>query len=226
MFAILSLLGVLEAGASLAAAASVEPPPEPTFEVNARMPSGELAIGEISSFIVSIRVDPADAERFAWNLDDPDRSIARGRPILQLDVPESVELTETASDGGSAEDVLISHLGMPYGRRLLTAETNVAFRLKSKPGPDDVIGLNVIGYLGDDSREGSHFIRTRLHLPVSSGATAVKTDAADSSWGQASHLNIGDEADDFELPNTAGKSVRLSSLRGQAVIVTTYRGQW
>lgn len=200
---------------------------DPMLRISARMPDGAMSPGEVYEFTVALEVGDADAERFGWTLDEPDRSIQRGRPILQIDVPDSIELTESGpADAASPEDVLTSYLGMPYGRRLLTAETTIAFRLTREPEADDVIGLNVIAYLGDGSREDARFVRRRVHLPVSPGAKAIAADPSDSSWGTANHLHISDVAEDFTLPGTDGESVTLSSLRGQTVIVTTYRGQW
>ena len=37
---------------------------------------------------------------------------------------------------------------------------------------------------------------------------------------------IGAFAPDFELPSAAGKTLRLSSLRGKSVVLVFYRGYW
>jgi hypothetical protein len=45
----------------------------------------------------------------------------------------------------------------------------------------------------------------------------------------ASDLNrvsVGSMAPDFELPSSAGGTLRLSSLRGKNVVLVFYRGYW
>jgi hypothetical protein len=39
-------------------------------------------------------------------------------------------------------------------------------------------------------------------------------------------VSVGTEAPDFELPQPAGDPVRLSSLRGNNVVLVFYRGYW
>ena len=48
-----------------------------------------------------------------------------------------------------------------------------------------------------------------------------------SDWGRDTHLQLGEAADEFELPSSDGTLVSLSQFKGKSnVIVTTYRAHW
>ena len=80
-----------------------------------------------------------------------------------------------------------SFLRYPYGRRLLSKDESIKFKLKAKPGAKDVIVLNVTAYTGDmseDNADGSRFIRRRLELKLKPGATAKGKRSKKSDWGR------------------------------------------
>ena len=39
-------------------------------------------------------------------------------------------------------------------------------------------------------------------------------------------VHVGEKAPDFALPDTSGKTVRLSDFRGRNVLIDFYRGYW
>jgi mycoredoxin-dependent peroxiredoxin len=60
---------------------------------------------------------------------------------------------------------------------------------------------------------------------LSAAASLAGLSAADGP-ADLERVAVGTTAPDFDLPNGEGKPLRLSSLRGQRVVVVFYRGQW
>ena len=86
---------------------------------------------------------------------------------------------------------------------------------------DRVEALDLIG------SEDHHYFRRRLELPIKSGATSVEVDESNTHWGTHDTLVVGDDADDFTLPQYGGTEISLSDYIGKKnVIVTTYRAHW
>jgi cytochrome oxidase Cu insertion factor (SCO1/SenC/PrrC family) len=51
-------------------------------------------------------------------------------------------------------------------------------------------------------------------------------DGADLPPADLNRVQAGQPAPDFTLPDAAGESFRLSSLRGKNVVLVFYRGYW
>ncbi len=146
-------------------------------------------------------------------------------PFLQIDVPKSAKLKGKVIDDMKSLK-RNEFLREPYERLMKENPAQIDFKLVRQPGEDDAFYINVIGYLaGEDGQ--AEFIRRRLRLPLTPGATSTAVDATDSNWGRDKSLQIGDKAKTFKLPSAAGEKVSLKTFRGDKnVIVTTYRAHW
>jgi len=166
------------------------------------------------------------------------------KPLVQLDVPGSVELTGRRLTG-YRELAGNEFVQEPAERLVSPGSTEIGFRLISPPGADDTIGINVIAYLAsgdvaesDGETDGAGgqawFVRRRIELPVRPGASVVALDeqATRSDWGERGDvgsrvLQIEQRAPGFVLPRGDGSEVSLAEvLDAGDVIVTTYRAFW
>lgn len=204
----LALLGLLTAG--------IDPP---TVRVAASLPAQSLEVPGRYSFVVEVELpEGASSVATGWKTDP-------AAPFLQIDVPSSVRLVgeplttyrELAANEFVAE---------PFERLLRELPAQVEFELIAAPGADEVIGLNLIGYVRSEEEEW--FMRRRLELPVRANAVAEEVSATNSSWSCDERLlQIGDDAAPFVLPQGDGTELALADLIGEKnIIVTTYRAHW
>lgn len=148
-------------------------------------------------------------------------------PILQIDVPPSVELVGeelTTYDQLKRNEFLME----PWERLVERFPATIRFRLVAEPAADETIGLVVLAYVSTEPGVDDAFLRRRVELPVQAGAVARPGDDADSSWGPDEELYaIGDRVEPFDLPRADGTRLDLSQRLGAGnVIVTTYRAHW
>lgn len=146
--------------------------------------------------------------------------------ILQIDVPPSVRLSGQVLK--SYKDLRQNEfLQEPFERLIEETPARIGFKLVKRPATDEVIGLNVLAYVGLRSGEDAWFVRQRLALPLSANAEARVVSDPVSQWGQKKVLQIGDKAAAFSLPRADGSKVSLDQYVGEkTVIVTTYRAHW
>lgn len=195
------------------AEASSAADPLSAVRVTARL-EGTLAVGAEARIVIDLDLGQASAAEAGIPA-----------PILQLDVPPSVQLAgrELTDLKELARNQFMSE---PYERLLQELPATVAFTLLSAPATDATIGINVIGYLRTE--DGDVFLRRRLELPLRAGAAAEPGSADDSSWGRDDALlAIGDRAALFDLPRADGSRVALEQYLGDKnIVVTTYRAHW
>lgn len=202
------LLPLLVAGAQ---------PPADVVTVNAELAADELRVGR--TYEIVLRVAVADG----WSAS----KAGVPAPLLQIDVPPSVELSGR---------VLTEHkelsknefLQAPFERLLKEREQRIEFKLTRDPHPDEGIGLNIMTYVAQDPTKDSFFVRRRIVVPLAARAKGVARPPTDSSWGiDRELLQIGDVASDFSLPKAFDPPIGLSNYLGQKnVIVMTYRAYW
>ncbi len=187
-----------------------------TVKVSATLPADTLEVGKSYEFLVDVEfpkgVSPGDA----------------GIPaaLLQVQVPPSAKLTG---------EVLTEHkdlarnefLQAPFERTVEEYPARIAFKLTKKPAEGEAFHLNVMAYTLKKSKKSAKFLRRRLALPLKPGATAKEVEATPSDWGGDKHLQLGDKAEDFDLPSADDTTASLAQFRGKKnVIVTTYRAHW
>ncbi|MFQ5501843.1 MAG: hypothetical protein ACE5EQ_06025 [Phycisphaerae bacterium] len=191
-------------------------PPDDVVTVSATLQADRLEIGQSYSFVVEARF------KDGWSASDS----GIPKPFLQIKTPPSVQLDgkvlKTQRELSKNE-----YLREPFERLMQGNETTVRFTLVDEPGEDERIALNIIAYASDDPANDAWFIRKRMELPVRPGATAELINATESDWGTGDELQIGDQAELFELPRADGSKVSLEQYRGKKnVLVTTYRAFW
>lgn len=194
---------------------AVAQPPEDAVGVSARLDASELTVGK--DYEITLDINLKDG----WSIS----TAGIGGAILQIDVPRSIRLSGKVlkSRKELAEN---EYLAAPYERLLVEFPAHIAFTLKKEPKESDRIALNVLAYASTGSDE-VYFVRKRLELALSPGATAVEVDASTSDWGRGDGLQIGDRAKKFKLPQANGGKVKLKKLLGKSnIIVTTYRAHW
>ena len=206
-----------------AAAPAVE---APRFEVTARLAAETLAPGEETLLVVDIEVDGEIHADFSPRSPMPPGGVRK--PVLQLEVPDCIELLDGPAEGRTARASLDHMFGKPYGRLLDAKHTEIPVRLVSEPADGDEIGLNVVNYLGDEHSTEATFVRRRLQLPVEGGAEAKPVPADRSGWGTDESLAIGDPVADFDLPDGRGKRITMKEWLGRKrpVFAFTYRSSW
>lgn len=159
------------------------------------------------------------------------------KPLLQIDVPESVTLEGRVLDTHRAQS-RNEFMEQPFERQISPGSSMISFTLTSDPAPNDVIGLNVIAYVNEGGKP-PRFYRRRVEVPVKPGASAESSEPSNvSEWGPVSAwdtdertaghgVQIGEQAPDFTLPRADASTVTLSDYRGDKnIIVTTYRAYW
>ncbi len=211
-------------------AAAGEPTREPAgdaaaaFSASASIPAEILVVGESAEVMLIVEQPGEIMLEFWWERLREAGEIRR--PILLIEHNEKVELAGAVpADLVTPDDFQVSYLRMPYGRRVMTKETSIAFTLLAEPEPDDVLALNVITYLEDElDPQGARFVRRRIELPLRGGAQAQGVSSEVSRWGQGETLAIGDTAPDFELPDLTNRKRKLSDRLGdQRVLILAYR---
>lgn len=210
-----ALLVLLLASAQGAAPQTADAPAR--IELGAVMDARPLEVGEPREFVLELDLGEGVSLSEA----------GIPSPILQIEVPPSVKL------GGrylrTYEELADNEfLNEPFERLLKGSRSTIAFELTREPGPDERLGLNVIGYQTSDGGKRTSFLRRRLELPLTAGARALEVAATRSSWGaDPDLLQIGDDAAEFVLPMADGVELALEEFLGeQNVLVTTYRAFW
>lgn len=199
------------------------------FDVNAQMATGELVVGQEYHFVVTIMSDEEIDSDFATKTDQAWQKGLR-KPILQLDVPAIIELSDVPDAEGpkkSTEDRINKILEKPHGRLITAKSTKVSFRLIGKPKKGDEIGINVVGYTETDNPKEARLIRHRLQLPLSANAKAYKAKKRSSDWGTRDTLGIGDKAVAFDLPTGDNNRLKIADYLGtKPIFLLTYRASW
>jgi hypothetical protein len=200
------------------------------FDASARVLSTSLAAGSEARFVVEIESDrPVDA---SWST-TTDRAHAAGlrKPVLQLEVPASVELLDgykTEEERKERRDWLDFYFDRPYGRLVDSNRVEIPFRLVKEPAPGDEIGINLVTYLEGEDPEGARLVRLRLQLPVAADAVARKVAPDRSTWGDEDRMHIGSRAQAFALPSGWGDELGLEDFlgTGKPLFVMAYRSDW
>lgn len=192
-------------------------PPDDVLKVETSIPAESFTVGE--TYVMRLTITPA--ADFVTN------GAGLAKSILQLDVPDSIELVgrvltdprELARNG---------FLQAPYARLVDDGDSEIEFVVKSEPAPTDRIGVNVLAYVQNESTEDVYFIRRRIDLPVvpeSRGSANVM--ATRSTWGIGERLNIGDTIEPLTLPRADGSELAFEDAFGDGpVVVITYRAFW
>jgi len=155
---------------------------------------------------------------------------ADGSPsvLVQIDAPDGVGLLGRTVSGFS-ELSRSNFLELPWEREVRPGETVIPFSIDPERRVIGLLGLsvNAVAYL-QDGDGNNWFVRRRVNLEISPGASASSADQAEvSAWGRNGTLAIGDEAQPFVLPRADGTTVDLSEYLGEKnIIVTTYRAFW
>lgn len=146
--------------------------------------------------------------------------------LLQIDVPPSARLTGRVLRE-QKELARNEYMRAPFERAVKTFPARIGFTLIDKPGPEEAFHINVIAYVSSGSEVSARFMRRRLALRLSPGATAKQVEPIPSSWGGDPNLQLGDRAPDFTLPSADGTTTSLAQYLGKKnIVVTTYRAYW
>lgn len=199
------------------------------FDVNAQMATGDLVVGQEYHFVVNVVSEEDIDSDFGTRTHEAWQKGLR-KPILQLDIPATIELSEVPDAEGpkkSAEDRINNLLEKPYGRLITAKSTKVFFKLLAQPKKGDEIGINVVSYVETENPEDAKLIRHRLQLPLTAGAKAYKAKKANSSWGTRETLGIGDKAPAFDLPTGDNNRLKIADYLGtKPIFLLTYRASW
>ena len=190
--------------------------PDAAFSVSAKIDASTLVKGEHYDVVID------------WQVAGGFSSAGAGipAPILQIDAPRAIQL-----DGkvlrGRRELSQNEFLQAPYERLLKESPARIRFKLRKEPNNDDIIGLNILAYIGSEESGEARFVRRRLELRLAPNASATDAASPNSRWGRNDLLKIGDKAAGFKLPKADGTMLALKHYRGKKnVIVTTYRAHW
>ena len=191
--------------------------PGDVLSISATLDAEELSVGSNYEIVLKVEI------KEGWS----SASAGVPAPLVQIDVPLSVELSGkvlTAQRELSKNEFLQA----PFERLLKSEEERIGFSLVKAPGSQEQFALNIMAYVSQDPTVDSFFIRRRFMLDVKPRAQAVGIIAAQSDWGIDKHLlQIGDPAEDFNLPKAFDPPLGLGSYLGQKnIIVTTYRAHW
>jgi hypothetical protein len=190
--------------------------PDKAVKVSAKLPARKLKVGGEYEFVV----------KFAARKGFSSKKSAISRPILQIDVPDSVELVgKVLTD--QKELAKNEFLMAPFERLMTDDSERVKFRLIADPKPGDHFGINIVGYIKKKKSGPSHFVRRRLELPVEAKARGEIVPPTTSDWKSPSHVQIGETAPLFDLPRANGSILKLADFIGKGnVLVITYRAFW
>lgn len=154
--------------------------------------------------------------------------------IVQLDTPPGVELLgERVLDFEALRDN--EFLMEPWERLMDENHLTVPLRLTTDLAPNATLGINVVGYVATSPGEDDAFFRQRWELPLKAGATALRGDGTQTSWGPfgketdaPAPLTIGEPVPAFRLPRLGSDRPWSSDevLGSQPALIVTYRGHW
>lgn len=188
------------------------------FDLAVRLAAAELRPGETYELTLDVRL--------------PEGVLATAAgtpgPVLQLDVPPSIELV--GKDLWSAQALATNnHLRAPYERIVPLGASTVEFVLRAEPATDERIGVNVVAYLSDVQRERQRFVRHRVELPVAALATSVPVEGV-SDWSPDELLlQLGDRVPEVLLWNSPDEDALVSLERERGTgwsVISTYRAHW
>lgn len=186
------------------------------LRADARIDAKKLKVGEQYEIVVRLKT------KSGWS----GSKAGIPAPLIQIKVPDSVTLVGAVLTSRK-ELAGNEFLQAPYERLLERKKTRIKFTLDREPAPTDVFHLNVLAYIGGKRKHPARFVRQRLELQLAPRAKSTPVDASPSDWGKDTHLQLGETADDFELPSSGGSVVSLAQFKGKSnVIVTTYRAHW
>lgn len=186
------------------------------LRADARIDAKDLTVGDQYEIVVRLKT------KSGWS----GSKAGIPAPLLQIEAPDSVTLVGTVLTSRK-ELAGNEYLSAPYERLLEGRKTRIKFTLDRQPAPTDVFHLNVLAYVGGKKRQPARFLRQRLELQLAPRAKSAPVDVNPSDWGRDTHLQLGETADEFELPSSDGSLVSLSQFKGKSnVIVTTYRAHW
>ena len=191
--------------------------PGDVLSISATLDAEELSVGSRYEIVLKVEI------KEGWSA----ASAGVPAPLLQIDVPPSVELSGKVLTS-QRELSKNEFLQAPFERLLKNGEEHIEFSLVKAPVAGERVWLNIMAYVSQDPTQDSFFIRRRFALDVKPRAQAVGVMAGKSDWGIDKHLlQIGDPADDFSLPKAFDPPIGLSNYLGQKnIIVTTYRAHW
>ena len=192
---------------------------------SARIAATTLEVGAQYEIVLTLELEGQINPLYTW--EEGYQPGGLRRPLVQIDAPAPVTLLGGApNELLTPDDFQASFLRAPHGLRAKGKQVRIPFRLESAPKPKDSIGINVIVYLGQDTRREARFVRRRIELPLRAGAESAAEQEGDGSWGPDGVLAIGDDAPDFELFGlTLGAKTALRGLRARSdVLVLFYRG--
>ncbi len=191
--------------------------PGDVLSISATLDAEELSVG--SSYEIVLKVEIKEG----WSA----ASAGVPAPLLQIDVPPSVELSGKVLTS-QRELSKNEFLQAPFERLLKNGEEHIEFSLVKAPVAGERVWLNIMAYVSQDPTVDSFFIRRRFALDVKPRAQAVGVVGVTSNWGIDKHLlQIGDPAEDFSLPKAFDPPIGLGNYLGQKnIIVMTYRAQW
>lgn len=146
--------------------------------------------------------------------------------LLQLDVPPSVRIEGRVIDD-PRQLQRNEFVEEPWERQFDPTGGEVRFRLTGEPAADERLGISVLLFLEDEDGART-FVRRRVDLPLTGGASVTTSAAAtDSGWGRNGTLEIGQRATAHDLPRADGTTLKLEEMLGQRpIVITTYRAFW
>lgn len=190
--------------------------PDDALQVTAALPTSPMTVG--STYQLEVTIEPGT------NYSTADAGIPK--PILQIDVPECIELVGRVLT--ERELSRNEFLHAPYARMIDDGATLIGFTLKSEPSEDDHLAVNVLAYVQNSTDEQSYFVRRRVELSIEPGAKGIsETMATSSQWGVGTRLQIGDTIEPLTLPRADGTEVSVNDALGDGpAVLITYRAFW
>ena len=205
MLALLALLSAPQA-----------PPSNTAVLVRAALPAAVLEVGALGHFTVHFELAPG------WGVPaNPLREDTSPGLFLQLAPPPELELSGPSAT--RLDELLRSaFLDLPFERVVAQGDTAIEFRVL-RPLPEGArLAFNALIYVrADGAGAATRLVRLRFELPLRPGAEARSVSSADSSWGRADVLRIGQRAEPFELPTALGTTRALGSLLDRSFLVVT-----
>ncbi len=209
----LTLLSLLLAVADPVPAAEM---PNDVLTVSASMDSGEWTPG--SDHVLNLEVTMKDG----WSAS----TSGIPQPLLQIQKPASVTLEGKVLT--KFEDLARNEfLQAPYERLIEGTRAEIGFTVKGDPRDGETLAFTVLAYVSDDPDSRGWFVRKRMEVELKPDAVAKEVSAEDSTWGDSGVLQIGDDAESFELPRADESYLVMDDyLYEKNIVVTTYRAYW
>ena len=146
-------------------------------------------------------------------------------PLIQIDVPESVELVGPVLKKHK-ELAKNEFLYAPFERALESKSSKIEFKLVAAPADTDRIAINFMAYVTMEDGT-SRFVRKRVAVPVVAKGIGADVEIGDASWSGNSLVKIGDKVKPISLPQADGSQVDLGQMIGKSnIVLTTYRAFW